>query len=128
MKMKEITAIIRMNKVQRTIEALSDCGYPSFTVQVVMGRGKQKGLCYEFEPPLPEPHIASSKNCIPFVPKRMFTIVVDDKAANEVVRKIIEVNRTGHAGDGKIFVTDIPGSIRIRTGEEGNITVEREVQ
>jgi nitrogen regulatory protein PII 2 len=128
MKMKEITAIIRMNKVQRTIEALSDCGYPSFTVQVVMGRGKQKGLCYEFEPPLPTPETAASKNCIPFVPKRMFTIVVDDGAADEVVRKIIEVNKTGHAGDGKVFVTDIPGSIRIRTGEEGDITVERESQ
>lgn len=124
--MKEITAIIRMNKVQKTIEALSDCGYPSFAVQVVMGRGKQKGLCYEFEPPLPNPEGASSKNCIPFVPKRLFTIVVDDKAADEIVQKIIEVNKTGHAGDGKIFVTDIPGSIRIRTGEEGEVTVERE--
>jgi nitrogen regulatory protein PII len=41
--MKEITAIIRMNKVQKTIDALSECGYPSFTVDKVMGRGKQKG-------------------------------------------------------------------------------------
>lgn len=124
--MKEITAIIRMNKVRKTIETLSDCGYPSFTVQVVMGRGKQKGLCYEFEPPLPSPENASSKNCIPFVPKRMFTIVVDDGAADEIVRKIIEVNSTGHTGDGKVFVTDIPESVRIRTGEEGEVTVGRE--
>lgn len=121
--MKEIKAIIRMNKVQKTLDALSECGYPSITVQMVMGRGKQKGLCYEFDPPLAQPEDMSSKNCIPFIPKRMITIVVDDKAADEIIQKIIFVNQTGHAGDGKIFVTDIPESVRIRTGEEGEITV-----
>ncbi|WP_342304073.1 P-II family nitrogen regulator [Methanolobus sp. ZRKC5] len=126
--MKEITAIIRMNKVHKTLDALSECGYPSFTVEKVMGRGKQRGLCYEFDPPLPEQEGVSSKNCIPFIPKRLFTIVVDDKAADKVVQRIININKTGHAGDGKIFVTDIPESFRIRTGEEGNITVEREEQ
>lgn len=126
--MKEITAIIRMNKVQKTIDALSECGYPSFTVDKVMGRGKQKGLCYEFEPPLPEQQGVTAKNCIPFVPKRMLTIVVDDKAADKIVQRIISVNQTGHTGDGKIFVTDIPEAYRIRTREEGEITVERNEQ
>jgi nitrogen regulatory protein PII 2 len=126
--MKEITAIIRMNKVRKTIDALSECGYPSFTVDKVMGRGKQKGLCYEFEPPLPEQQGVTAKNCIPFVPKRMLTIVVDDKAADKIVQRIISVNQTGHTGDGKIFVTDIPEAYRIRTREEGEITVERNEQ
>lgn len=126
--MKEITAIIRMNKMQKTLDALSECGYPSFTVEKVMGRGKQKGLCYEFEPPLPKQQGVTEKNCIPFVPKRMFTIVVDDKAADKIVQRIISVNQTGHTGDGKIFVTDIPEAYRIRTREEGEITVERNEQ
>jgi nitrogen regulatory protein PII 2 len=126
--LKEITAIIRMNKVQKTLDALSECGYPSFTVEKVMGRGKQKGLCYEFDPPLPEQEGGLSKNCIPFIPKRLFTIVVDDKATDKIVQRIININQTGHSGDGKIFVTDIPESYRIRTGEEGNITVVREEQ
>ena len=126
--MKEITAIIRMNKVHKTLDALSECGYPSFTVEKVMGRGKQKGLCSEFDPPLPEQEGVTSKNCIPFVPKRMFTIVVDDKAAEKVIQRIININKTGHAGDGKIFVTDIPEAVRIRTGEEGEITVGRNEQ
>lgn len=125
--MKEITAIIRMNKVRKTLDALSDCGYPSFTVEKVMGRGKQKGLCYEFDPPLPEQE-EPKMNHLPFIPKRLFTIVVDDKAADRVVQRIININQTGHAGDGKIFVTDIPESYRIRTGEEGDVTVEREQQ
>ncbi len=124
--MKEITAIIRMNKVQKTKDVLLECGFPSFTVRRVMGRGKQRGLCYEFNPPLPNPE-KEAETCIRFIPKRMFTIVVDDENVNEVVQKIIEVNQTGNAGDGKIFVSDITEAIRIRTGESGEATVNKEL-
>jgi len=125
--MKEITAIIRMNKVQKTKDALLECGFPSFTVRRVMGRGKQKGLCFEFDPPLPDPEKHEAENCIRFIPKRMFTIVVDDASVSEVVQKIIEVNQTGHLGDGKIFVSNIGEALRIRTGESGEATVNKEL-
>ena len=124
--MKEITAIIRMNKVQKTKDVLLECGFPSFTVRRVMGRGKQKGLCFEFNPPLPNPE-KEAETCIRFIPKRMFTIVVDDENVNDVVQKIIEVNQTGNAGDGKIFVSNITEAIRIRTGESGEATVNKEL-
>ncbi len=124
--MKEITAIIRMNKVQKTKDALLECGFPSFTVRRVMGRGKQKGLCFEFNPPLPDPE-EETETCIRFIPKRMFTIVVDDENVNEVVQKIIEVNQTGNVGDGKIFVSNVTETIRIRTGESGEATVNKEL-
>ena len=125
--MKEITAIIRMNKVQKTKDALLGCGFPSFTVRRAMGRGKQKGLCFEFDPPLPDPERNEAENCIRFIPKRMFTVVVDDASVNEVIRKIIEVNQTGHVGDGKIFVSNISEALRIRTGESGETTVSQEL-
>lgn len=124
--MKEITAIIRMNKVQKTKDILLECGFPSFTVRRVMGRGKQKGLCFEFNPPLPEPE-KEAETCIRFIPKRMFTIVVDDENVNEVVQRIIEVNQTGNPGDGKIFVSNISEAYRIRTGESGDATVNKEM-
>ncbi|AKB17678.1 MULTISPECIES: P-II family nitrogen regulator [unclassified Methanosarcina] len=124
--MKEITAIIRMNKVQKTKNALLGCGFPSFTVRRVMGRGKQKGLCFEFNPPLPDPE-KEAETCIRFIPKRMLTIVVDDENVSEVVQKIIEVNQTGNAGDGKIFVSNITEAIRIRTGESGEATINKEL-
>ncbi|AKB29965.1 Nitrogen regulatory protein P-II [Methanosarcina siciliae C2J] len=124
--MKEITAIIRMNKVQKTKNALLGCGFPSFTVRRVMGRGKQRGLCFEFNPPLPDPE-KEAETCIRFIPKRMFTIVVDDENVSEVVQKIIEVNQTGNAGDGKIFVSNITEAIRIRTGESGEATISKEL-
>lgn len=125
--MKEITAIIRMNKVQKTKDALLECGFPSFTVRRVMGRGKQKGLCFEFNPPLPDQESKENETCIRFIPKRMFTVVVDDSSVNEVVQKIIEVNQTGHVGDGKIFVSNISEAVRIRTGENGEATVNKEL-
>lgn len=124
--MKEITAIIRMNKVQKTKDALLGCGFPSFTVRRVMGRGKQKGLCFEFNPPLPDPE-KEAETCIRFIPKRMLTVIVDDENVSEVVQKIIEVNQTGNAGDGKIFVSNITEAIRIRTGESGEATVNKEL-
>jgi len=124
--MKEITAIIRMNKVQKTKDVLLECGFPSFTVRRVMGRGKQRGLCFEFNPPLPDPE-KEAETCIRFIPKRMFTIVVDDENVNEVVQKIIEVNQTGNVGDGKIFVSGVTEAIRIRTGESGEATVNKEL-
>ncbi|MFZ2499641.1 MAG: P-II family nitrogen regulator [Methanosarcina sp.] len=125
--MKEITAIIRMNKVQKTKDALLECGFPSFTVRRVMGRGKQKGLCFEFNPPLPDQESKENETCIRFIPKRMFTVIVDDSSVNEVVQKIIEVNQTGHVGDGKIFVSNISEAVRIRTGENGEATVNKEL-
>ncbi|MGB9939773.1 P-II family nitrogen regulator [Methanosarcina sp.] len=125
--MKEITAIIRMNKVQKTKDVLLECGFPSFTVRRVMGRGKQKGLCFEFDPPLPDSENKESETCIRFIPKRMFTVVVDDDNVSEIVQKIVEVNQTGHLGDGKIFVSNISEALRIRTGESGESTVNREL-
>jgi nitrogen regulatory protein PII 2 len=57
----------------------------------------------------------------------MFTVIVDDASVSEVVRKIIEVNQTGHVGDGKIFVSNISEALRIRTGESGETTVSQEL-
>jgi nitrogen regulatory protein PII 2 len=52
-----------------------------------------------------------------YVPKRLLTIVVPDDVVTTVVKSIIKVNKTGKAGDGKIFVSPIDGALRVRTGE-----------
>ena len=44
MKMKEVMAIIQMNKMEGTKDALEVIGIPSITVYKASGRGKQKGL------------------------------------------------------------------------------------
>ena len=122
--MKEIIAIIRMNKIQRTKDALLEAGYPSFNVVKVLGRGKQKGLCYEFDPPLQATEVTkSSDTCIRFIPKRMLTLVVNDESVQEVVNTIIKANQTGHAGDGKIFVSPVTEAVRVRTGESRVVAI-----
>ena len=54
--MKEVTAIIRRDRLPETKHALDALGYPSLTIQSVDGRGRQKGdMCPDIvDPDLPE--------------------------------------------------------------------------
>lgn len=58
------------------------------------------------------------------VPKRMLSFVVPDKLVSRVVSTIIEVNKTGKSGDGKIFVMPILESYKVRTGESGDAVLD----
>lgn len=119
--MKEIIAIIRTNKIQKTKEALADAGFPSMTANRVMGRGKQKGLQLEFYPPLSvKPNEAEKKDMVSFIPKRMISLVVPEESVEEVVQIIVKANQTSNIGDGRIFVCPIRDAIRVRTREKGN--------
>ncbi|MDW7972842.1 MAG: P-II family nitrogen regulator [Thermodesulfovibrio sp.] len=133
--MKEIIAIIRRDKTPETKRALEELGFPSMTLQGVEGRGKQRGdTCTdELDSDLPKSYCTAVKlkptpstyaleHTLPkvaiFVPKRMITMIVPDEMVDKIVNKIMEVNRTGRHGDGKIFVCPIEKAIRVRTGEE----------
>ncbi len=130
--MKEITAIIRRDKIQETKNVLAELGYPSLTIQSVEGRGKQRGaMCAEMDSEMPDSFCTAVKlkatpstyaldHTLPkvalFVPKRLLTIVVPDDVVTTVVKSIIKANQSGKAGDGKIFVSPIEGALRVRTG------------
>jgi nitrogen regulatory protein PII 2 len=132
--MKEITAIIRRDKLPETKKVLEELGYPSLTIQSVEGRGKQKGaMCAEMDSEMPDsfctavkltptPSAYALEHTLPkvalYVPKRMITIVVPDDVVTKVVQAIIKVNQTGKHGDGKIFVSPIEAAVRVRTGEK----------
>jgi nitrogen regulatory protein PII 2 len=115
--MREVIALIRMNKIQRTKEALADAGYSCLTATLVYGRGKQRGL---YISPLGNVKPDSKKAAIRFIPKRMLNIVLDDESVPEVVELIMRVNRTGMIGDGRIFVCPMNDAVRVRTGERGD--------
>ncbi len=131
--MKEITAIIRRDKLPETKKVLEELGYPSMSIQSVEGRGRQKGaMCAEMDSEMPESYCTAVKlkptpstyaldHTLPkvalFVPKRLLTIIVPDDVVTKVVKSIIKVNQTGKNGDGKLFVSPIEGAKRIRTGE-----------
>lgn len=120
--MKEVMAIVRMNMMNKTKKALSDMGISSMTAKEVLGRGKglvdykllegaEKGY---------EEAIAQLGQSQRLIPKRLLLVVVPDKLVKTTVSAIIEVNKTGKSGDGKIFVMPVNDSFSVRTGQGGD--------
>ena len=117
--MKEVLAIIQMNKMEATKNALDVIGIPSITAYKVTGRGRQLGLSI----PLPSELPGSDKRSMRYIPKRMISVIVEDEFVPAVVAVITKVNRTGNFGDGRIFVCPVEESVRIRTGERGSVAI-----
>jgi nitrogen regulatory protein PII 2 len=120
--MKEVIAVIRMNKINDTKKALSSAGISSMNAKECLGRGKGivdfnalKGAELGYEEAISQ--LGQSQR---LVPKRMISIVVPDKLVSRVVNTIMTVNHTGKSGDGKIFVVPVMEAIRVRTGESGD--------
>ncbi|KZK74029.1 MAG: nitrogen fixation protein [Pelodictyon luteolum] len=121
--MKEIISVIRINMVNATKKALVDAGIPGFTATGrVMGRGKGQ-VHFDILKGAEEGHpeaIALLGDAPRLVAKRILTVVVPDELCKTAIDTIIKTNQTGKPGDGKIFVTPITETIRVRTGEEGD--------
>lgn len=110
--MKKIEAIIRTSKFDEVKEALQAVNIQFFSYWDVTGVGndvdnnaKSKG---------------SSMHSTTLIPRMLLTIVVRDHNLQITVDAILASARTGGTGDGKIFVSDLLESYRIRTGERGN--------
>lgn len=124
--MKEVMAVIRMNRMNQTKRALAEAGLPSMHARECLGRGKGlvdldvlKGAEQGYEEAISL--LGSTQRLIP---KRMISIVVPDKLVRKAVEVIIASNRTGKAGDGKVFVIPVYDAIRIRTAESGEKTLD----
>ena len=119
--MKEVIAIVRINMMNQTKQALTDCGIDAFFAHEAHGRGKGfvnphvlEGIEQGYEEAA---SLLGEKGKL--YPKRMVTAVVEDKQVACVVQTIININQTGMPGDGKVFVLPISDAVRVRTGEMG---------
>jgi nitrogen regulatory protein PII 2 len=124
--MKEIIAIIRMNKMNATKTALSEAGIHSLTARKVMGRGKGK-VDYLLLKGAEEGYEEAINQLGPgpkLIPKRMLNIVVEDADVDLAVQTIIKVNQGASPGDGKIFVCPVLDAVRVRTGETGETAID----
>ena len=121
--MKLIMAIIRIAKMSETKAALSEADLPSFTAIPVVGRGVGHGDKERAEGVDPE-HYEHIQEMPRLKAKRMITLVVSDDKKDLAVETIMKVNQTGKSGDGKIFVINTLESVRVRTGETGDITLD----
>lgn len=123
--MKEVMAVIRMDKMNKTKEALLEAGVPAFFARAAEGRGKGlvnsallQGAAQGIEEAAA---LLGEKGRL--YPKRVITVVVEDDKVEDVVEAIVEVNRTGKPGDGKIFVCPMLDAVRVRTGESGEKSI-----
>jgi len=107
---KKIEAIIRGFKLEDVKEALTKVGVPGMTITEVRGFGRQKGQTEQYR---------GAEYKIDFVPKIKIEAVVSEELYAGAIEAILQSAGTGKVGDGKIFVTDLAETIRIRTRESG---------
>jgi len=108
--MKKIEAIIRHFKLEDVKNALTEEGVQGMTITEVRGFGRQKGHTEMYR---------GAEYEVDFVPKIKLEIVVPAEKCRAVLDTIMRSAQTGQVGDGKIFVTDLAETVRIRTGESG---------
>jgi len=112
--MKEITAIIRPDKLEVVKGALQEIQCNGVTVTEVKGRGRQLGITESYR---------GRDYKVDLLPKTRLEIIVNDKDVDTVIDTIVKTAQTGDIGDGKIFIAPVEEVVRIRTGERGEKAV-----
>ena len=111
--MKKIEAIIRRTKFDDVKDALLAADIEWFSYYEVRGVGKMReariyrGVAYD----------TSS------IERMLLSIVVRDKNVEKTLQAVTKAAYTGEIGDGRIFIIPVEDSIRIRTGERGDIAL-----
>jgi nitrogen regulatory protein PII len=106
--MKLLTSIVRPTKVDDVKDALGKLNIEGMTVTEVRGHGKQKGHAAIYR---------GKEYNITLLPKIEIAVVVPDNLAAPAIEAIVGAARTGEIGDGRVFVSAVEESYRIRTGE-----------
>lgn len=111
--MKKIEAIIRKTKFDDVRDALLDAGIEWFSYYDVRGIGKSRqGRIYR--------GVVYDTSCIERI---LVSVIVRDKNVEKTVEAVLKAAQTGEIGDGRIFIIPVEDSIRIRTGERGDIAL-----
>jgi nitrogen regulatory protein P-II 1 len=106
--MKKIEAIIRPERLEQVKKALEEMGILAMTVTEVMGRGEQKGIKLQYR---------GGTMDVDLLAKLKLELYVQDEAVDSVMKTICDAARTGKFGDGRIFVSPVEKSGKVRTGE-----------
>jgi len=106
--MKMVTAIIKPFRLDEVREALSETGITGMTLTEVKGFGRQKGHTELYR---------GAEYTVDFLPKVKIEVAVNSDKLDAVLEAIMQAAQTGKVGDGKMFVTEIEKTVRIRTGE-----------
>ena len=114
--MLKIEAIFRPERVSAVTDALVEAGVTGFHYQNVTGQGQQKGVeVVTGRGGQATTRAASSKT--------LLVTVIDNSKKDTVIDAIVSAARSGEIGDGKIFVSEVSDTIRVRTGESGDTAI-----
>ncbi len=111
--MKKIEAIIRLSQYESVKKALEEQDITFFSYWDVRGVGTAReghlyrGTIYDTS----------------IIERRLLSIIVRDENLEKTVQAIMSAARTGEIGDGRIFVSDVAETYKIRTGESGPETL-----
>ena len=108
--MKKVEAIVRHFKLEDVKNSLTEQGIQGMTVTEVRGFGRQKGHTEMYR---------GTEYAVDFVPKVKVEVVCGDDKLQTVLDTVLKSAQTGQIGDGKIFISNLEESVRIRTGETG---------
>jgi len=112
--MIKIEAILQPSKLDAVKDALLEAGIEGMTILEARGHGRQKGHTEFYR---------GREYTVDLLPKTKLEIVVPDALKDKVVQAILGAARTGHIGDGKIFISLIDEAIRIRNDERGETAI-----
>jgi nitrogen regulatory protein P-II 1 len=112
--MKKIEAIIQSSRFESVKEALLEIGIQGMTVIEVRGHGRQKGHTEVYR---------GREYSVDLLPKVKLEIVLPDALAEIAVATILKAAKIGKIGDGKIFLSKVEETIRIRTEERGELAL-----
>ena len=108
--MVKIEAIIQPGKLETVKEALLEAGVEGITILEARGHGRQKGHTEFYR---------GREYTVDLIPKIKLEIVTTEALQDKVVNAILGAARTGHIGDGKVFISKVEEAIRIRNDERG---------
>ncbi|MFZ3415571.1 P-II family nitrogen regulator [Arthrobacter sp. 3Tela_A] len=109
--MKLVTAIVRPEKFDAIRGALESYGVQGLTVSQASGYGRQRGHTEVYR---------GAEYTVDLLPKLRVEVLAANEWVSDIVDVLVSTANTGRAGDGKVWVTNVEETLRVRTGERGD--------
>ena len=113
--MKLVKAYIRYRKIDEVYKVLKDAGFHSMTFVDCEGTGKYADQ--------EEDHISTKYPLTNAYRVIKLEILIEEKNVSKVVALIRQSGRTGYPEDGMILVSAIENVYKVRTDEEGIMSI-----
>jgi nitrogen regulatory protein P-II 1 len=112
--MTKLEAIIQPSRFEAVKEVLTELGIGGMTISDVRGHGRQKGHTEVYR---------GREYTVDLLPKIKLELVLPENLVDAAVDAILKTASSGNIGDGKIFLSKVEETIRIRNQERGALAL-----